>query len=321
MKLQGEFTQRLRRLERKLLQALNESQGNILDDEKVIQTLETLKAEAAEITAKAAETEGVMTDVTHIMTTYERIAQSCSAIFAVLEQLYHVDHFYQFSLQYFVDIFDAVLQTAKASSERDSKRRVDSIVHELFSKTYHETSASLWQKDHLTLAMLLAHAAPFPMDKSLIDVLLDQGIAGSDVSATPELKQQAMTQVSRIGALKDVVSDIAETDWNSFLEAGQAEDRVPAVKNTSNEHDRALKQLLLVKLFRVDRLIPATRRFVKTIFGVSFLDVAQDLGRIATGVAASSPIALCSSTGFDASFKVDQLVERVQATCTSVAMC
>ncbi|KAK3110084.1 dynein heavy chain, partial [Teratosphaeriaceae sp. CCFEE 6253] len=33
VKMQGEFTQRLRRLERMLLQALNESRGNILDDE------------------------------------------------------------------------------------------------------------------------------------------------------------------------------------------------------------------------------------------------------------------------------------------------
>ncbi|EEB92741.1 hypothetical protein MPER_08705, partial [Moniliophthora perniciosa FA553] len=43
MKIQGEFRLRLRTLERLLLQALNESSGNILDDDKVIDTLETLK--------------------------------------------------------------------------------------------------------------------------------------------------------------------------------------------------------------------------------------------------------------------------------------
>jgi dynein heavy chain 1, cytosolic len=45
MKLQGEFKLRLRTLEKLLLQALNESTGNILDDDKVIDTLETLKRE------------------------------------------------------------------------------------------------------------------------------------------------------------------------------------------------------------------------------------------------------------------------------------
>ncbi|KAJ8610925.1 hypothetical protein MRB53_038229 [Persea americana] len=42
VKMQGEFRLHLRRLERKLLQALNESRGNILDDDAVISTLETL---------------------------------------------------------------------------------------------------------------------------------------------------------------------------------------------------------------------------------------------------------------------------------------
>ncbi|KAK3716178.1 dynein heavy chain [Vermiconidia calcicola] len=321
VKLQGEFTQRLRRLERMLLQALNESRGNILDDENVIQTLETLKNEAGEVTAKAAEADGVMSDVTTIMASYEKIAQSCSAIFAVLEQMYHINHFYQFSLQYFVDIFEAVLQTAKNSSERDEKRRVDSIVQHIFSKAYHETSASLLQRDRLTFAVLLAQAAPYPMDKALIDTLLDQSLPGSDASGVPEQQSKAMSLASRIGALKDAVPTITDADWNAFLGADQAEACVPGLSSTpSNENDKALKELLLVKLFRVDRLVPATERFVNTVFGSSFLDVAEDLGRIAIEVAASSPIALCSSPGFDASYKVDQLVDRMQASCASVAM-
>ncbi|KAF2488243.1 dynein heavy chain, N-terminal region 2-domain-containing protein [Neohortaea acidophila] len=320
LKLQGEFTQRLRRLERRLLQALNESHGNILDDEKVIQTLETLKEEAAEITSKAAETEGVMTDVTNIMATYDKIAQSCSAIFAVLEQLYHVNHFYQFSLQYFVDIFEAVLRTAKASPERDGKRRVDAIVQDLFRKAFKETSASLLQKDHLTLAVLLAQAAPFPMDKSLIDVLLDESVTGADTSSSPELRSQAMSLASRITPLKEVVQSTSENAWTSFIESAEAETKVPSTASPVNDNDTALKELLLVKLFRVDRLIPATSRFIRCIFGQAFLDVSPDLGAISNQTMASSPIALCSTPGFDASFKVDQLVDRTSAICSSVAM-
>ena len=321
VKLQGEFTQRLRRLERMLLQALNESRGNILDDENVIQTLETLKNEAAEVTTKAAETEGVMSEVKTIMGAYDKIAQSCSAIFAVLEQLYHVNHFYQFSLQYFVDIFEAVLQSARDLSERDGKRRVELIVHNLFSKAYHETSASLLQRDRLTFAVLLAQAAPFPMDKTLLDTLLDQSIICSDASSAPKLKSEADVLTSHVRSLKDVVADVSSSEWESFLNAEQAEACVPGIAKTSGiENDKALKELLLVKLYRVDRLVPATERFVNTVFGKSFLDVAEDLGRIATGVAASYPIALCSSPGFDASYKVDQLVERMQANCTNVAM-
>lgn len=321
VKMQGEFTQRLRRLERMLLQALNESRGNILDDENVIQTLETLKNEAAEITAKASETEGVMNEVNTIMNTYDIIARSCSAIFAVLEQLYHVRNFYQFSLQYFVNIFEYVLRTARESGETDPKKRSESIVRSLFGKTYNETSASLLQKDKLTFAVLLAQAAPFPMDKSFLDILLDDKVSGGDVSSVPEQKEQAVAMASRINGLKELVSSTDSPEWETFSTTESAEQCVPAVAQMGgNDNDKALKELLLVKLFRIDRLVPATERFITAVFGQSFLDVAEDLGRMANDTAASSPIALCSSPGFDASYKVDQLVERTGATSTSVAM-
>ncbi|GAB1730251.1 hypothetical protein NU195Hw_g9200t1 [Hortaea werneckii] len=321
VKMQGEFTQRLRRLERMLLQSLNESRGNILDDENVIQTLETLKNEAADITAKASETEGVMTEVNNIMGTYDIIARSCSAIFAVLESLYHVHHFYQFSLQYFVDIFEAVMRSARDSAERDPKKRIDSMVRDLFSKTYHETSASLLQRDRLTLAVLLAQASPFPMEKSLLDTLLDSSLAGCDISTNSEQKSAALSTAGRIAPLKDIVSSVGEAEWEAFLNNEQAEKSVPGIaQTTGSDNDKALKELLLVKLLRIDRLVPATERFINVVFGQSFLDVAEDLARIAKDTLASSPIALCSSPGFDASYKVEQLVDRSQASCASVAM-
>jgi dynein heavy chain 1, cytosolic len=321
VKMQGEFTQRLRRLERMLLQALNESRGNILDDENVIQTLETLKNEAADITAKAAETEGVMTEVNNIMATYDTIARSCSAIFAVLEQLYHVHHFYQFSLQYFVDIFEAVLRTARDSAEREPRGRIDLMVRELFRRTYHETSASLLQRDRLTLAVLLAQASPYPMDKTLLDTLLDEALPGADVNSAPDQKPTAIATASRINALKDMVANAGKDAWDAFLTSEKAEDQVPASGSVSgNANDKALKELLFIKLIRIDRLVPATEKFVNAVFGEAFLDVAEDLARVAKDTIASSPIALCSSPGFDASYKVDQLVERSQVSCASVAM-
>ena len=110
MKMQGEFRLRLRTLEKLLLQALNESSGNILDDDKVIDTLETLKREAAEITRKVEETDVIMKEVETVTAEYLPLAHACSAVFFILEQLNLVNHFYQFSLRFFLDIFDYVLR-------------------------------------------------------------------------------------------------------------------------------------------------------------------------------------------------------------------
>jgi dynein heavy chain 1 len=78
--------------------------------------------------------------------------------------------------------------------------------------------------------------------------------------------------------------------------------------------------LVLVKLFRVDRFVPAAERFVEEVFGANLLDTVGDLAEIANQVTSTTPIALASSPGFDASYRVDNLVERESATCTNIAM-
>ncbi|RAL65629.1 hypothetical protein DID88_005301 [Monilinia fructigena] len=322
IKLQGEFKVHLRQLEKRLLQALNESRGNILDDDNVIETLETLKKEAAEISVKMGNTEGVMAEVDEITLQYDIIARSCSAIFAVLEQLHYLNHFYQFSLQYFLDIFHSVLKGNKRlESETNHDKRRDIIVEDLFVTAYQRTSLGLLQKDKITLAMLLAQAAPYKMDKSLIDVILDETVVGTDLSTDGEKKDEVMGNAIKLPAFKGKLEGISSATWDRFLSEELAENFVPQVwDDTVEKRDQELISLLLIKLFRLDRFVPAAERFVTAVFGPGLLDVTEDLKHIVEQVSASRPIALCSSPGFDASYKVENLVEQSRAACTNIAM-
>lgn len=322
IKLQGEFKVHLRQLEKQLLQALNESRGNILDDDNVIETLERLKTEAAEISAKMSNTEGVMAEVEEITQQYGVIAGSCSAVFAVLDQLHFLNHFYQFSLQYFLDIFQLVLHGNKnLANETDHNTRRDIIVKDLFVDTFKRTALGLLQKDRITLGMLLAQASPYKMDKSLIDIVLDNRIEGQDLSSTPELKDKAFIEAKKLSILKETLDGVADEDWNKFFTEELAEDVVPQIwDDKTSPTDQSLLSLLLVKLFRMDRFVPAAERFVGRVFGSEIFDFVEDLKETVAQVSATLPIALVSSPGFDASYKVDNLVERMNVKCTNIAM-
>lgn len=322
IKLQGEFKVHLRQLEKRLLQALNESRGNILDDDKVIDTLETLKKEAAEISVKMSNTEGVMAEVEQSTLQYNVIARSCSAVFAVLEQLHYLNHFYQFSLQYFLDIFYTVLHgNPHLASETNYNVRRDIIVRDLFVTTFKRTALGLLQKDRVTLAILLAQASPYRMDKGLIDQILDTSIEGKDVSTDPSAKGAALAMAKRVPALKDKIDLVAPRDWDKFFSEEFAENFIPVVWDSkTDEFDRALLSLLLVKLFRLDRFVPAAERFVTAVFGNDLLDAMDDLETTVKQVPVTRPIALVSSPGFDASYKVDSLVEKLRVKCTNIAM-
>lgn len=322
VKMQGEFSTHLRVLERRLLQALNQSRGNILDDDVVIETLETLKKEAADISRKMVETEGVMAEVESITLQYNVIARSCSAIFTILEQLHHLNHFYQFSLQYFVAIFMSVLhENPNLQSLSDHSARGETILRDIFVKTFQRTSLSLLQKDRVTLGILLAQASPYQMDKSLVDNILDANLPGNDVSSNHHLRQDVHNRASRIPVLKPYMSEISSAQWDRFYSEEVAEDCVPPIwEENIATLDKQLRSLLLVKLFRLDRFVPAAERFLIAVFGKRMFDTTGNLNEIVHQVGATTPIALSSSPGFDASYKVDDLVEQKKVQCSNIAM-
>ncbi|KAJ6782306.1 hypothetical protein PWT90_00629 [Aphanocladium album] len=322
IKLQGEFKVHLRQLEKQLLQALNESRGNILDDDNVIETLETLKREAAEISAKMSNTEGVMAEVEEITQQYSVIARACSAVFAVLENLHYLNHFYQFSLQYFLNIFQSVLHNNKnLANVTNHNTRRDIIVQDLFVNTFKRTALGLLQKDRVALALLLAQATPYKMDKSLLDMVLDKRFEGRDLSSNPEARAEAFIEARKIGALKESLDGVDAGDWDKFFTDELGENSVPKVwSDNANAMDQALMALLLVKCFRMDRFVPAAERFVTQVFGAETFDIVEDLKDTTMQVSATLPVALVSTPGFDASYKVDNLVERLKVKCTNIAM-
>lgn len=243
MKVQGEFMLRLRTLEKLLLQALNESTGNILDDDKVIDTLETLKREAAEITRKVEETDVVMKEVEEVTAEYLPLAQACSSVFFILEQLNLVNHFYQFSLRFFLDIFDYILlHNPNLKNIVDHHKRREILLKDLFLVVYKRTSRALLFRDHILLAVLLAQVKlrGFEEITDELEFLLESGDGIVPAPGAASALQKNYTILTPDQALrlegyakqslfKPVQNHITEheSEWVPFLEASEPELSVP----------------------------------------------------------------------------------------------
>lgn len=78
-KLQGEQKVKIRELEEALLNKISAVQGAILDDDTVINTLEKIKREAADLTKEVQKTQDVMDEVRSISNTYEPLATAMAA--------------------------------------------------------------------------------------------------------------------------------------------------------------------------------------------------------------------------------------------------
>ncbi|KAJ2856201.1 dynein heavy chain [Coemansia erecta] len=157
LRLQGEFRMRLHALEKELLSALNRSQGNVLDDDAVVATLESLKTEAAEIARKVVETDGVMREVDRVAATFTPLARACAAVYFALERLSALHSFYQFSLDFFMAIFRRVVeQNPHLHGVSDERQRLDILRRDLFQLTFSRAAISLHHDSQLTLLLQLA---------------------------------------------------------------------------------------------------------------------------------------------------------------------
>ncbi|KAI7934535.1 hypothetical protein MJO28_016962 [Puccinia striiformis f. sp. tritici] len=118
-----------------------------------------LEHEAADVAKEVKETDIVMQEVNQVTAQYIPFTQASSSIFFILQQLNVLNHFYQFSLQYFLDILKFVLPDENnwhLLGVRDPRERLTVVFNNICLITFEQTSRALLHRDHLVLAMSLA---------------------------------------------------------------------------------------------------------------------------------------------------------------------
>ncbi|RWS31185.1 Dynein heavy chain: cytoplasmic-like protein [Leptotrombidium deliense] len=340
LKLQGEFHVKLRQLEKSLLQALNDAKGRILDDDNVVSTLEKLKNEAAEISRKVEETDKVMAEVDAVSQQYMPLSQACSSIYFTLEGLNQVHFLYQYSLQFFLDIYSDVLNSnSNLNNVSDPNQRLSIITKDLFENVYKRVTRGMQHEDWIIFALLLCkiHLRGFAAENNF-ELEFQHFLRGregilpgqSTVHAAGLNADQleAATALSKLPAFRNIQQNIdsipAFSDWvnNSIPEASVPQlwdaDRLLTPVGT------AMHKLLTIQAFRPDRVIAMAYQVVSTVLGPSFLNAAEtelDMSFIVEStIKATNPILMCSVPGYDASGRVDDLAAELGKSLTSIAI-
>jgi dynein heavy chain 1 len=350
MKLQGEFKVRLRGLEKALLEALNESQGSILDNDHVIATLERLKTEAGEINRKMRETETVMEEISAVSSEYNPLALACSSIYFALEQAASIHFLYQFSLRFFLALFRAVLHdNPKLAGVRGATERLAILSGDMFSIAFQRVARTLLHEDQLPFALRLLQIrlrdapAAQQFDTRELDFLLK----GADVTVTASVsvppvlaalpfitegqaKYLAELEKALPGSFAGVVDHVATNvdQWRIFFEDANGERAVPESwlatqhQSTNAESVRLFRTLTLLKGLRPDRIIAGGSALVQALFAADFIRLPElDLGHVVEREAGpSTPLMLCSMPGYDASYKVDELAAQTKKPYKSLAI-
>ena len=346
LRLQGEYVFRLRQLERSLLQALNESKGRLLDDDTILAQLEQLKAEAADVEHKMGEMDTVLANVEAVSNQYSPLATAAVDVYFLLDSLANLHFLYQFSLHFFLDLFNAILppQNSKhLDGIADQNQRLDIITNDLFTFAYRRSAVVLVQNDRTAFAVALARIRLRAQGFQNFDEEFEWFLRGSQLpnagvqpneilasmpGLTPVQQHALSALMSRIKVFKPEEKPTKEgfTKWlNSISPELDCIKLWQESKGTQQkiEIENAMYSLLVIQALRPDRIVSAARIFAEKIIGREVIaegDRPPNFAGVVESEIRSSVPVLLVGTGVDPSGRVEQLASDTGRPLTQLAM-
>ena len=342
LQLQGEYQVRLRDLEEQLLNSLNTLQGNILDNDTVMNTLEQLKTEAASISKEMSQSEEIMTSIRESSRIYQPLSQACSQIYFILDSLHRIRPLYRYSLYFFTSVLQAVLATPLDASLPPSQR-MTLLLHALYREVYARVSRGLTHLDSRVLALrlcqLYVQGTPEQPDPEEFQLLLKgvsvsvdptaeknvTAVFGRNLSEEQKAQMIMHFSIKRTRALKLALLQ-KSAFWATEFRTAPLASLLPFVDEIGEEgwsRGRALwRWLLLVKELRPELLITAIEHVVTSLCDADFFkgEVYALHDVVLSEASAKMPVLLCSAPGYDASKRVEQLYAELHTPLESIAM-
>ena len=345
IKAQREYKLQLRQLEEDLLTALN-SEGNLLENNEVMTRLEDIKKKSLEISVEVSKSEDVMKELESTMGEYAPLANKASRIFFALDSLEVIHYLYRYSLSFFMDILNYVMNCKEMQEIPKSmyENRQKKIIQLLFKEIYHRVGYSLLNKDKAILAMRLSQISLGDKFKNEINLLLkinsnimnDASDISSDIlggKLTLNQKKQ-LSELNKSEPFTGLVNEITSNAeaWNSFYNDAFAENSIPVEflnkhkEAITNEKDQkifdAITKSILLLVFRPDRMMNSIQSFLKDVFSEELVNIPElDLVKvIKEETNCKMPILFCSAPGFDASTKIESLARQLNKKFLSIAI-
>ncbi|KAK9295362.1 hypothetical protein QLX08_010308 [Tetragonisca angustula] len=143
----------LQSIEDRILTLLYGAGDDILDNEELIETLNDSKETSAIIATRLIESEATERKISIAREKYQSVANRGSVLYFVVADLAHIDPMYQFSLKYFSQIFDTVIETTK--KEDNLQQRLQTLLREITLAIYINVSRGLFEKHKLIFSVML----------------------------------------------------------------------------------------------------------------------------------------------------------------------
>jgi len=305
----------LTQLEETILRLLSESTGNILDDEVLIRTLAESKDTSKAVNIRVAEAELTSVEIEAACKEYTHVATSGSILYFVIGDLANINPMYQFSLFYFIRLFNTCIDTAEKSEDIDV--RLQYLVKSIMSICFLNVCRGLFEDNKLTFSFMIATSFQrhFHEINQAEWSLMLRGIGTLDLSKRPpnpdsDFFTEKMwdlvygIQCSSCEHCMDICDHITSNledwkDWAALDEPHKAP--VPLNYDEVNEL-HYFHTMLLIKAMCGEKVVFAIQEHTRRSLGSDFIIFpSAKMSELFSSSSRSTPIVFVLSTGADPS--------------------
>ncbi|XP_054992649.1 dynein axonemal heavy chain 1 [Sorex araneus] len=316
----AKMRQELKDIEDQILLRLSSSEGNPVDDMELIKVLEASKAKAAEIQSKVRIAEQTEKDIDLTRMEYIPVAVRTQILFFCVSDLANVDPMYQYSLEWFLNIFLSGI----ANSERaeNLKKRIANINRYLTFSLYSNVCRSLFEKHKLMFAFLLCVRIMMnegKINKNEWRYLLSGGPIQDDAMENPAPSWLSDRNWRDIVALSNLPTFASlSTDFVKHLSEFQVifdspEPHREPLPGIWDQYLDQFQKLLVLRCLRGDKVTNAMQDFVSSNLEPRFIEPqTANLSVVFKDSNAATPLIFVLSPGTDPAADLYKFAEEMK---------
>ncbi|KAI8915474.1 dynein heavy chain and region D6 of dynein motor-domain-containing protein [Powellomyces hirtus] len=307
-------------LEDEILHLLSTAQGSLLDDEKLVLTLQSSKTTAEQVTQQLVVSEETEKRIDSARECYRPCAQRASILYFVLNDLATVDPMYQFSLDAYTELFDKSISKSKRAE--DLLERIGNLNDYHTYAVFKNTCRGLFESHKLLFVFQMTikiMAAAGKLAKEEYDFLLrggqvldrDRQLPNPYSEWVNESAWDDITELDAVPAFSGLVSSLeqSEREWKAWFLSSEPEE-IPLPGEWENKLND-LQRMLIVRSLRADRLIFCAGKFVVANLGQKFVEPPMlDVADILSDSSPRTPLIFVLSPGMDPTSNLMTLAQK-----------
>jgi dynein heavy chain, axonemal len=271
----------LKEIEDTILKLLAEAEGDILEDEELINVLQESNVTSKQIGKAVEKAKRVKKKVDDARRAYTSIASRVANLFFCISALSQIDPMYQYSLEWYIGLY--LLAINKAEKGNNLSERLHELTETFARVLYRNVCRSLFEKDKLLFSFLMTIKVletTDRMDSSELRYLL-AGNPAMDLTRPnptallddPWLNDKSWNNILGLDTLEAFPSFSTqfEDDLSVWHEIYMSTDPVQRMENMF-ANKTSFQKIILLNTFMPDKVIPEIRKYIMAQIGEEFVD-------------------------------------------------